>query len=75
MPLEHGEGMTSAFKRLEKEIDKLEKCIQDLRVTDPRDDKKRIEDTKGGLLEDAYHWILENSDFQQWRSAQQNPLL
>ncbi len=46
------------------EISKLEKCMQDLHLTNPRDDKKRIEDTKGGLLEDSYRWILENSDFQ-----------
>jgi hypothetical protein len=31
--------------------------------------KKRIEETKGGLLEDSYHWILEHSDFQQWRNG------
>jgi len=48
------------------------KCIQDLRVIDPRDDKKRIEDTKGGLLADLYHWILENSDFKRWRGGQQS---
>src|SRR5436305_2223242 len=35
----------------------------------------RIEETKGGLLEDSYHWILENSDFQQWRNDQQSRLL
>jgi hypothetical protein len=51
------------------------RCIKDLCLTDPRDDKKRIEDTKGGLLEDAYHWILENTDFQQWHRAQQSRLL
>ena len=71
----YGEGMESAFKRLREEINKLEKCIQDLRLTDPRDDKKRIEDTKGGLLEDSYRWILENSEFQQWRNNQQSRLL
>ena len=65
IPPRYGEGMASAFKRLEEEIDKLNKCLQDLRLTDPRDDKKRIEDTKGGLLAGSYHWILENPDFQQ----------
>jgi hypothetical protein len=75
IPLIYGEGTASAFRRLREEIDKLEKCIQDLRLTDPRDDKKRIEDTKGGLLEDSYRWILENTDFQQWRSAQQSRML
>jgi NACHT domain/Heterokaryon incompatibility protein (HET) len=71
----YGEGAANAFKRLREVIDKREKCIQDLRLTDPRDDKKRIEDTKGGLLKDSYRWILENSEFQQWRSDQQNQLL
>ena len=75
IPLRYGEGMGSAFKRLEEEIDKLNKCVQDLRLTDPRDDKKRIEDTKGGLLKDSYRWILENSDYQQWNRAQQSRLL
>jgi hypothetical protein len=49
--------------------------MQHLRLTDPRDDKKRIEETKGGLLEDSYRWILENPDFQQWRNDQQSRLL
>jgi hypothetical protein len=75
IPPRYGEGMANAFKRLEEEIDKLNKCLQDLRLTDPRDDKKRIEETKGGLLEDSYRWILENPDFQQWRHDQQSRLL
>jgi len=75
MPPIYGEGMARAFKRLIDEIDKLEKCIQHLRLTDPRDDKKRIEETKGGLLEDSYCWILENTDFQRWRDDPQSQLL
>ena len=67
--------MANAFKRLEDEIHKQTKCIRDLRVTDPRDDKRRIEDTKGGLLADSYHWILDNSDFQRWRGGQQRQML
>ena len=72
IPLIYGEGRKSAFRRLREEIDRKEdkECVQPLRLTDPRDDKKRIEETKGGLLEDSYHWILENSDFQQWRNDQ-----
>jgi hypothetical protein len=50
-------------------------CIQDLRITDPREDKKRIEETKGGLLRDSYQWILEHSDFQQWRDDTRSRLL
>jgi hypothetical protein len=75
IPPRYGEGMANAFKRLEEEIDKLNKCLQDLRLTDPCDDKKRIEDTKGGLLAHSYRWILENPDFQQWRHDQQSHLL
>ncbi|KAH7124740.1 NACHT domain-containing protein [Dactylonectria macrodidyma] len=42
-------------------------CLKDLRQTDPRDDKTRIEQTKGGLLRDSYCWILDHADFQRWR--------
>jgi hypothetical protein len=38
-------------------------CLKDLRLTDPRDDKTRIEKTKGGLLDDSYQWILNHPDF------------
>lgn len=55
--------------------DKYERCMQDLRETDPRDDKTRIQDTKGGLLRDSYRWILDNDDFQRWRDDPQNQLL
>ena len=68
----YSEGAASAFKRLMDEIYKLKTCVQDIRHshTDPCDDKKRIEETKGGLLADSYRWVLDNTAFQQW---QQNP--
>ena len=75
MALRYGEGSASAFKRLDEEIDKLNKCLRDLRSTDPRHDKKRIEDTSSGLLEDSYRWILQNSDFQNWRNDEESRLL
>ncbi|KAH6717349.1 hypothetical protein BKA61DRAFT_478141 [Leptodontidium sp. MPI-SDFR-AT-0119] len=50
-------------------------CLQYLRTTDPREDKKRIEDTKGGILKDSYTWILENSEFQRWHNDKQSQLL
>lgn len=52
-----------------------DRCLSDLRITDPRDDKTRIEATKGGLFEDSYRWILEHSDFRQWRDEEQSRLL
>jgi hypothetical protein len=71
----YGEGVAGAFERLRGEINKLERCIQDLRQTDPRDDKKRIVDTKGGLLEGSYRWVLDHSSFKQWRSDPRGRLL
>ncbi|KAM6506996.1 hypothetical protein FALCPG4_018389 [Fusarium falciforme] len=55
--------------------DKYDKCMQDLHVTDPRKDKKRIQDTKGGLLRDSYRWILDHADFQRFRDDPQSRLL
>ncbi|KAF4945037.1 hypothetical protein FGADI_12296 [Fusarium gaditjirri] len=55
--------------------EKYNECLRDLRETDPRDDKSRIEETKGGLLENAYRWILENDKFQEWYNASQSQLL
>jgi hypothetical protein len=83
MPVMYGEGREDADRRLRKEIDgsmkstelKDKDCLRDLHVTDPRDDKTRIEQTKGGLSADVYHWILENDDFKQWRHNQQSQLL
>lgn len=49
--------------------------MRDLRPTDPRLDKARIEDTKGGLLKEAYRWVIEISDFQKWRTSHHNRLL
>jgi hypothetical protein len=60
------------IKKLAKEI---QNCIRSLRITDPRDDKKRIEDTKGGLLEDSYQWVLVNPTFKQWHDDPGSPLL
>ena len=43
-------------------------CLKDLHLTDPRHDKTRIEQTKGGLLAESYRWILDNDEFRQWNS-------
>ncbi|KAM0279853.1 hypothetical protein ACHAQH_004404 [Verticillium albo-atrum] len=49
--------------------------LADLRITEPRHDKRRIEETKGGLLEDSYRWILGHCDFLQWRNDPESHLL
>ncbi|KAF1830399.1 hypothetical protein BDW02DRAFT_642224 [Decorospora gaudefroyi] len=46
----YGEGGEEAFRQLHNKI----QCLRDLYATDPRKDKKRIEETKGGLLADSY---------------------
>jgi hypothetical protein len=51
------------------------KCLADLRLTNPCDDKKRIEETKGGLLKDSYRWVLDNPDFRKWHDDPQDRLL
>jgi hypothetical protein len=71
----YGEGAAGAFRRLMDEIHSSKRCIQDLHSTDPRNDKQRIEDTKGGLLADTYRWVLDNTTFQQWRQEPNSRLL
>ncbi|KAF4837034.1 Vegetative incompatibility protein HET-E-1 [Colletotrichum tropicale] len=55
--------------------DKDRQFLVDLKLSDPRLDKERIERTKGGLLKDSYLWILNNEDFQRWRADFQSRLL
>ena len=54
--------------------EKNRQCSRDLRVTDPRDDKKRIEQKKGGSVP-ACLWILKNSSFLEWEKKQDSCLL
>ncbi|KAL2198040.1 NACHT domain-containing protein, partial [Corynascus similis CBS 632.67] len=49
--------------------------LKNLCTTDPRHDKTRIEQTKGGLLADSYRWVLDNTDFRQWRNNEESRLL
>jgi hypothetical protein len=71
----YGEGEASAFQRLMDEIRKLEDCVRDMHHTDPRDDKRRIEETKGGIIADSFRWILHNTTYLQWQQDQYNQLL
>ncbi|KAK1845850.1 beta transducin-like protein het-e4s [Colletotrichum chrysophilum] len=51
------------------------KLLTDLRVTDPRDDKRRIERRKGGLLRDSYYKILDHEAFVRWMTDTRSSLL
>jgi NACHT domain len=50
------------------------RCLAELLLTNPHDDKVRIERTKGGLFGDSFRWILENPEFQQWLCDEQSQL-
>ncbi|KAH0523411.1 hypothetical protein TsFJ059_008419 [Trichoderma semiorbis] len=52
-----------------------QQCMRDLRLSDPSDDKKRIEQTKGGLLQESYTWVLGNLEYQQWLDSEDCRLL
>ncbi|KAK1472481.1 hypothetical protein CCUS01_05866 [Colletotrichum cuscutae] len=41
-------------------------CLAELRTTDPRHDKKRIEESKGPLIREVSHWALKSHEYQQW---------
>ena len=83
LPVLYGEGETRAFDRLREEIrkghDRLAKMwptgLRPEDTRDPRIDKQRIEAIKGGLLSDAYRWIIDNETFKQWRNTPTNPIL
>lgn len=49
--------------------------LDSLKATNPEDDKSRIEERKGGLLEESYRWIFENEDFQRWKTSNDGELL
>ena len=44
-------------------------------MTDPRDDKKRIEASKDHLLKASYAWILDDEAFLDWRDNHDKRLL
>ncbi|KAF1828257.1 hypothetical protein BDW02DRAFT_603580, partial [Decorospora gaudefroyi] len=50
-------------------------CLRDLRMTDPREDRARIEGDKDRLLRDCYAWILDDVSFQRWRTQDESRLL
>ncbi|KAL7959139.1 hypothetical protein V8C34DRAFT_323384 [Trichoderma compactum] len=50
-------------------------CQNALFITNPEDDKRRIEETKGGLHLDAYIWIIQNEEFTHWLKDPETRLL
>ncbi|KAL4923044.1 uncharacterized protein BDV17DRAFT_25494 [Aspergillus undulatus] len=62
-------GMRSVF------TDEDKACLRNLLVTDPEAERRRMEATKGGLLNDSFRWVLENAEFRKWHSSSQSQLL
>jgi hypothetical protein len=57
------------------ESEMYNQCLKDLRITDPRLDKKRIEQDSGGILP-ACLWIFNQSlEFDNWRQGKDSSLL
>ncbi len=51
-------------------------CQRDLRVIDPHHDMERLERSKGGLVVDAYKWILQTKEyaaFTLWNNGGSEP--
>ncbi|KAF2966119.1 hypothetical protein GQX73_g7442 [Xylaria multiplex] len=58
------------------DIDSLQRgTLKRLRVTNPLDDQKRIQNQKGGLFDKSYKWILNIEDFRKWRDSTEGQLL
>ncbi|KAK4458987.1 hypothetical protein QBC42DRAFT_232749 [Cladorrhinum samala] len=71
-----GELVDHARSRKMQELSREDQqCLKDLHLTNPRDDKSRIQKSKGDLLKDSYRWVLSNPDFQRWRDHKDSQLL
>lgn len=56
-------------------LDLRRECLAALRLADPRVEKVRIEQMKGGLLQDSYEWVLKHDSFVHWYNDQNTRLL
>ena len=57
--------MEISFHVIQSTTDEDKYCLADFLLADPRNEKLRIERTKGGLLIDSFRWILDNAEFQR----------
>ncbi|PWI64171.1 hypothetical protein PCL_12072 [Purpureocillium lilacinum] len=60
-------------ERYKDDIDR--KCMRNLFETDPREDKKRIQEAKGNLLKDCYRWIIDHAEFKRFCADSRSRLL
>ena len=52
-----------------------QECLRDIRISDPRRDKDRIEESKDQLLEGSCAWVLEDPAFLHWWTRGDSQLL
>lgn len=59
----------------DQEEERYRSCLRELRLTNPEDDMKRIEDSKDPLLHESFVWILSHPCFIEWIDDKMNQLL
>ncbi|OQE41123.1 hypothetical protein PENCOP_c005G02539 [Penicillium coprophilum] len=52
-----------------------DRCLDYFAVTDPRDVKTNIHQTRGQALKQSYEWILHHPQFQSWRDSSDSQVL
>ena len=70
--------LQSSIKRIMADVafdENDRQCLRDLRLTDPRHDKERIEASKDHLLDGSCSWVLEDSAFVDWWTRDDSRLL
>ncbi|KAL2816277.1 hypothetical protein BJX63DRAFT_387804 [Aspergillus granulosus] len=50
-------------------------CLRDLQFTNPDDNRRRIEETKGGFFKGSFRWILDNAEYREWYNHQHSQIL
>lgn len=50
-------------------------CLNYFAVTDPRDIKTNIHQTRGAALKECYEWIFDHHQFQCWRDSDDSQVL
>ncbi|KAH0431155.1 hypothetical protein CcaCcLH18_07333 [Colletotrichum camelliae] len=70
------EMKSSLEKLVSEQVAKREsRCMQAIRLGDPKQQKTSIEKSKGLPVEDSSKWILESHEFSTWRTANQSRVL
>ncbi|KAL4734345.1 hypothetical protein BDV11DRAFT_212893 [Aspergillus similis] len=59
----------------EKFTNEDQQCLKSLLLSNPESDRRRIEKTKGGLLDDSFRWIMDTAQYQAWLNNPGSQLL